>query len=423
MVQKPNTVFVLADDMRWGDQGCCNAESAVPTPDIDLLARGNVRYANMHAPSSVWSPSCYGLLTGRCCWRAWLQEGAPHGHRRHLIEPERTTLASLPKAQGYATASCGKWHVGLDKANRKDADERPSGTPLRHEFRFVNDRVDLSQPIANGPNDVGFDYFVVTAACCTGNEPYVYIENDRVTEAPVVDEQDHLFASGYHFHEVDDVSVAQSLPFNLHLALSAPHGPWLPPYRLAGKNNDRTRGDMNVGADESPGKLMHALDDTKLTDTTLALNSSDNGGFGSCKVLQWGKNWIYGHAVCGPFLGIKTDIWEGGSCVPFVVRWPGMLDVNLCRDAGEDSFNQAGCMLRGETSSRDHLITHSYMGVQSVQRGEWEVTEHDGQRKPLDLPGGMADHPRRRTRHCTTWPRTRTSSTTSGIDICRTPRT
>src|SRR5262245_51018175 len=158
--QPPNIVLVLADDMGYGDPGCYNPDSKIPTPNIDRLAAQGVRCTDAHTPSSVCTPTRYGLLTGRYCWRTSLSRGVLNGYSRYLIEPDRVTLASLLKGQGYRTAGVGKWHLGLG----------------------LDNRTDFSKPLRPGPLTAGFDTFFGIPASLD-MPPYVFVEDDRVTEA------------------------------------------------------------------------------------------------------------------------------------------------------------------------------------------------------------------------------------------------
>ena len=109
----PNIVFIMADDMGYGDVGCYNSESKIPTPNIDRLAKQGIRFTDAHSPSAVCTPTRYGVLTGRYCWRTWLKSGVVGGYTNPLIEPSRTTVGSLLQKQGYRTACIGKWHLGV----------------------------------------------------------------------------------------------------------------------------------------------------------------------------------------------------------------------------------------------------------------------------------------------------------------------
>src|SRR5262245_42928903 len=159
--ERPNVVLILADDMGYGDPGCYNPDSKIPTPNIDRLAGQGLRFTDAHTPSSVSTPTRYGLLTGRYCWRTRLARGVLDGYSPYLIEPSRVTVASLLKEQGYQTACVGKWHLGLGNA----------------------EKTDFGKPLRPGPATAGFDYFFGIPASLD-MPPYVFVENDRVTEAP-----------------------------------------------------------------------------------------------------------------------------------------------------------------------------------------------------------------------------------------------
>lgn len=157
----PNIVYVLADDLGWGDLECYNPYSAIPTPNANRLAPQGVRFTDMHSPSAVCTPTRYGVLTGRYCWRTRLKRGVLWGYSTNLIEPGRMTVATFLKQQGYYTAAFGKWHLGLGEG----------------------EKTDYSRPLHPCPTDHGFDYFFGIPASLD-MDPYVWIENDRVVEAP-----------------------------------------------------------------------------------------------------------------------------------------------------------------------------------------------------------------------------------------------
>src|SRR3954468_20741157 len=120
--EKPNIVYILADDLGYGDVSSFNAESKIHTPNIDRLANQGMRFTDAHSASAVCTPTRAGILTGRYPWRTRLKSGVLYGWSPHLIEPGRLTVASMLKQQGYATACMGKWHLGMDWANGKATD-------------------------------------------------------------------------------------------------------------------------------------------------------------------------------------------------------------------------------------------------------------------------------------------------------------
>ena len=143
----PNIIYILADDMGFGDVDSFNANSKIPTPHFARLSREGMRFTDAHTSSGVCTPTRYGILTGRYSWRTHLKGGVLNGHSSHLIDPQRETVASLLKKQGYATACVGKWHLGMDW---------PS-TDGKEINRTAARNIDFSKPILNGPLDVGFD--------------------------------------------------------------------------------------------------------------------------------------------------------------------------------------------------------------------------------------------------------------------------
>lgn len=428
---KPNVVFIMADDMGWGDPGFNNPESQVPTPNLERIAAQGVRLANAHAASSVCSPSRYALLTGRYAWRTRMKEGVLYGYCRHLIEPGRLTLGSLFKSLGYKTACVGKWHVGLDWSPKEgDAGDWGEGTVVRHTCSEIGHSVDFSRPIKNGPNSVGFDYFFGTAACSTCNEPYTFIENDRVAVRPEFMEcprrkQKVWRAPDWDDTKVDDIYVEKAIafmdensgdgnPFFLYLPLSAPHAPLWPPAHLEGRSNDHRRGDMVCWFDQSVGRIDEALTRLGLRENTLLIVTSDNGAQVNCRrgysrqyldanpemtAEEMNEQGIMNadHRVSGPYRGYKTDIWDGGTRVAFIARWPGeippgsdshgeyclmdtlpsmaeLLGAPLDEGQVEDGIARLKTLLGREGEKpREDLVTHSYTGVFALRKGPWKL--------------------------------------------------
>jgi arylsulfatase A len=180
-VKKPNIVFIMADDMGIGDVGCYNPDSKIPTPNMDKASEQGVRFTDAHSPSAVCTPTRYGVLTGRYCWRTSLKFGVLGGYSAPLVEPDRLTVAGMLKGTGYHTACIGKWHLGLGY--------RLKSNELLHEStdaagEDLESEIDFDKPVTGGPVDVGFDYFFGTAGCPTCNAPYAFVENDRFVTIP-----------------------------------------------------------------------------------------------------------------------------------------------------------------------------------------------------------------------------------------------
>ncbi len=411
--RKPNLVFILADDLGIGDPGCYNQKSKIPTPNIDRLAAGGMRFTDAHSGSGVCSPTRYGILTGRYAWRSRLKQGVLWGYSRALIEPERLTVAEMLKDHGYHTACVGKWHLGFQAPDLDAKDAPPAHAVLPGDHRHA---VQYDQTLRPGPSTEGFDYFFGIPASLD-MEPYVYVENDRVTEAPTarVEKSLHRRQGGNGFwragpiapsfkHEevlptISDKAVAwlerqsAEAPFFLYFPLTAPHTPWVPTKDYAGRTQVGHYGDFVAQVDAVVGRVMETLDKKGLTENTLLIVTSDNGS-------HWPVNDVekWGHAANLHYRGQKSDIWEGGHRVPFLARWPGRVeagstcDETIClvdlmataaalvgqelpADAAEDSYNLLP-VLRGEERTkplRPATVHHSGSGTFAIRQGRWKL--------------------------------------------------
>ncbi|MEC9095372.1 MAG: arylsulfatase [Planctomycetota bacterium] len=412
--EKPNIVFIMADDLGSGDLGCYNPASKIPTPHMDAVAKAGMRFSDAHSPSAVCTPTRYGVLTGRYAWRTRLKNGVCWGYSKSLVTPGRETVASVLKSQGYHTACVGKWHLGF-QAPDLTAEDYPSASSILPEDH--PHAVDYSQPLTPGPNDFGFDYFFGIPASLD-MDPYVYVENDRPLQLPTatVAKSAHRRQNGGGFWRGGKVSpdfrhidvlpkTAEKAvewllkqkadqPFFLYFPLSAPHTPWLPTDTHRGKAKAGYYGDFVNQCDAVVGQVMAALEKTGQVENTLLIVTSDNGS-------HWVPGDIpkYSHRANLHYRGQKADIWEGGHRVPFVVRWPAVVkagtqsDQTICLtdlfrtvvelsgakvsdDAGEDSFSFVGALkARKSGSDRDSIIHHSVNGTFAVRVGDWKLIE------------------------------------------------
>jgi arylsulfatase A-like enzyme len=377
--KRPNVVFIMADDMGIGDVGCYNPDSKIPTPNMDRLATEGVLFTDAHSPSAVCTPTRYGVLTGRYCWRSRLKSQVLYGYEPPLIEPERMTIASLLKQHGYKTACIGKWHLGLHWAVKPGNDiDFNKPLPWDEEQNLTatgQDKfIDFTRPIKGGPNDLGFDYAYYTSGCSTVQPPYCFIENDRTVGILEFMER--------------RTETSPDKPFLLYFALSAPHAPWLPPDFVKGRSKAGPRGDQVVLVDWCVGQILQALDRLNLRDNTLVIVTSDNGP----------RIGVKGHKSAGLWRGYKSHIWEGGHREPFIARWPGKIKPNTESDelisftdlmatcaaivgtslpdnAGEDSYNILPAFLseKFEKPIRPDIIHHSVWGVFSIRKGKWKL--------------------------------------------------
>ncbi len=413
---KPNIIYILADDLGYGDVGCCNPKSKIPTPAIDRLASQGVRFTDAHDPAAVCTPTRYSILTGRYCWRSRLKRGVLSPWQPSLVAPGRLTVPALLRQHGYTTAAFGKWHLGWDWPT---VDGKPAG--FNRQTNTCN--VDFTQSIPGGPVSCGFDYFFGNDA--PFHPPYVFIEKDRTVAlptgilplaelrqkeregkelgpletrpGPMVPEWDlfkylpEITARTVQYIEKQAI-LKQIKPFFIYMALPSPHTPIVPLPEFRGSSKAGLYGDWVSQTDWSVGQVLDALDRAGLTNDTLVFFTSDNGpeNFAYHRILE------YGHYSMGDLRGVKRDIWEGGHRVPYIVRWPrkinpgiacheiichtdlmatcaAIVNARLPDNAGEDSYNILPALL-GENngrSIREATVIHSANGMFAIRQGDW----------------------------------------------------
>jgi len=388
----PNIVYILADDLGWGDLGCYNQETAVPTPRANRFATEGMRFTDMHSPSAVCTPTRYGIMTGRYCWRSILKKGVLLGYSPNLIEAGRMTTPSMLKSRGYYTAGIGKWHLGLGSQEKTDYDK----------------------PLRPGPTDHGFDYYFGIPASLD-MDPYLYFENDRVVEKAdsahrrqecatrrILAGRRHRSAfpnrgrpadAHQPGNQADRGACGPAGPALLPVsALTAPHTPWVPKPEFQGKSKAGIYGDFVAQVDDTLGQVLGALDKAGLAHNTLVIFTSDNGADWKPEDKE-----RFAHRANANWKGEKADIWDAGHRIPFIARWPGKIPagavsdelgcltdlmgtaaeiagVKLPKDAGEDSFNLLPA-LRGKKGRpiREAIVHHSSEGMFSIRQGEWKL--------------------------------------------------
>ncbi len=399
--RKPNIVFILCDDLGYGDVHCLNPQRGkISTPQVDQLGSQGMTFTEAHSSSAVCTPSRYSILTGRYNWRSRLQSGVLEGFSPPLIAPGRLTVAELLKQHGYATACIGKWHLG-------------TGLSQKH----------LAAPIGDGPTTRGFDYFFGLSASAD-IPPYAFIENDRFPEAPTAVKELYKgrrgpAAPGFAVVDVLPTLVQKSKawigqhkthPFFLYLPLNSPHTPLAPSKEWKGKSGLGDYGDYVMETDWAVGEVLQAVSAARLSDNTLVILTSDNGcapyvgtlstvdpamsnqGVGAVATLE-----AKGHFPSADRRGYKADIWDGGHRIPFIARWPGnikagsssgqpvclvdlmatcadLLGVKLPDNAGEDSVSLLPALLGTATAPlRDALVSHSINGSFAIRQGQWKL--------------------------------------------------
>jgi arylsulfatase A-like enzyme len=320
--ERPNIVFILADDLGYGDVGCYNPESKIPTPHLDRLAREGIRLTDAHSPASVCTPTRYALLTGRYAWRSRLKRGVLGPWSPPLIEEGRLTVASLLRQHGYATACIGKWHLGWQWPTK---DGQPPATGAN---RLSN--VDFTQPIAAGPTTRGFDDYFGTDV--PNYPPFCHIENDRTVGIPSVVNWPHMnvpgpMLPGWNWINVLPEHAARAVryidehrqahsdqPFFLYLPLTSPHYPVVPDPAFRCASQAGKFGDFVAQTDDVVGQILDALARAGAAENTLVFFTSDNGPW-----LVMGSQ----GGSAGPLRDGKGSTWEGGMRVPGIAWMPG----------------------------------------------------------------------------------------------------
>jgi arylsulfatase A-like enzyme len=414
---RPNIVVVLADDMGWGDLGCYG--SSIPTPNIDRLAAEGVRATNAHSASAVCTPSRYALMTGRYAWRGPLKSFVLMGHGPALIEPERPTLASVLKGQGYATGAFGKWHLGLGWRHT-DGSVRSAFEPGAQlhddvETDFGRD-IDYAAPFTGGPTELGFDRFFGIAGSLD-MPPYVFLDQDRTVGIPdrekeryLTEQRPGLQVEGFDEEEVDVAFAREAVafierqdgPFLCYLATSAPHRPNVPPPFIRGRSGLGDRADGVCLVDWMVGEVVGALERRGIFDDTLVIVTSDNGAV----VYFTDDGDLRLHRPNGDWRGQKGDLWDGGHREPFIARWPAripagsVIDSPLCltdilptaaaaagTEAGVEDGRDVLAVLAGDAvlDPERPLVHHSLSGRFALRAGRWKAIFS------LDSGGGFSD--------------------------------
>ena len=418
---RPNIIFILADDLGYGDVTAYNPQAKTTTPNIDRLAEQGIRFTDAHSPSAVCTPTRYGILTGRYCWRSRFPVGVLNGYSQSLIEQQRTTVASLLKRNGYTTAVVGKWHLGLDWVERNNTSNLSyGGAPVMKTniIRSLNpDSIDFSKPPTDGPLNHGFDYSFILPASLD-MPPYCFLENDILVIKP--DEitagndlnngsagafwRAGLIAKGFDFEQVTPTFTEKAIsflkkqkpsgqPFFLYLPYSSPHTPWMPSAEYKNSSKAGQYGDFVNMVDSEVGKVMKALKESGLEENTIVFFASDNGPY-------WRPEYIekYGHKAAYIYRGMKADAFEGGHRIPFIVRWPGKIKsgsqcretvmltsllatcaaitkTDLAENEGEDSHNILPLLL-GDVSAYkppEAFIQQSSRGIFVIRKDNWKL--------------------------------------------------
>ena len=379
--QSPNIVYVLCDDLGYGDVHCFGGErSKIATPNIDRLASQGMAFRDAHSSSAVCTPTRYGILTGRYNWRSPLQSGVLFGYGLPLIAADRLTVPKLLKQHGYATACIGKWHLGMNIGKGPG-----------------------QLAVSDGPTTRGFDYYFGISASLD-MPPYAFIENERFTESLTAVKEIFKGRPGPAAPSFEAVDVLPTLtrkavdyigkatsPFFLYLPLNSPHTPIAPSKEWEGKSGLGIYGDFVMETDWALGEVMAALEKSGLAGNTLLIFTSDNGCSPAAGVKKLEQQ---GHYPSADRRGYKADIFDGGHRIPFIARWPGRIQAGVTNDqliclndlmatcadivgatlpdnAGEDSVSLLPAF-QGRTAPRV-VVHHSINGSFAIRDGQWKL--------------------------------------------------
>ncbi len=393
----PNIIFILADDLGYGDVQAYNPEGKIPTPYLNRLAAEGLRFTSAHSSSAVCTPSRYSILTGRYPWRTHLQNGVLWGYSPPLVDSSQLTVGRLLQQHGYYTGCIGKWHLGLNWPLKEGFEKAESGW-----------EIDYEQPITGGPVTRGFDYFYGISASLD-MPPFVYIENDRTVGIPTVTKK--FVREGVAAQDFEAVDVLPALthkakqwltersgnqqPFFLYFPLTSPHTPVVPHDQFKGKSGLTEYGDFVMATDWAVGEVMKTLDSLGIADNTILFFGSDNGF--APYVLNNFNVEALGHFPSYNLRGYKADSWEGGHRIPFIVRWPAgikaggtytdpvsmtdfmatcadLLNVELPANAAVDSYSLLPALEQpGTKAGRPAVVYASIDGNFSIQEGKWKL--------------------------------------------------
>jgi arylsulfatase A-like enzyme len=387
--QKPNIVYVLCDDLGYGDVQFLNPKTGkIPTPNIDELASQGMSFTDAHAGASVCTPTRYGVLTGRYAWRSKLQTGVLGGGEEFepLIAEDILTVPALLKKAGYQTAAMGKWHLGF-------AVNDPEGNPAEvyEEGKRKPSPAPIGSVIPDGPITRGFDTYLGFHHAASIET--VIKDGKVIDNMPAVKMLPFLCENACNY--IDEKSKEKD-PFFLYLALNSPHTPIVPSEEWKGKSGMGDYCDFVMETDDVVGRVMEALKKNGIAENTLVFFTSDNGcSYYPAKAGQLAKK--YGHKISGPFRGAKSDIWEGGHRIPFIAKWTGKIEegatndklicltnllatvaditnVDVPENQGVDSYSILPLLKdKNAESTYSSVIHHSIFGKFSISKGKWKL--------------------------------------------------
>ena len=411
---RPNVLILYADDLGFGDLGCYNKASKIPTPNLDRFASQGVRFTDGHSSSGICTPSRYALLTGRHHWRKF--HGIVGALGGTVFAPERLTMPEMLRAQGYETACIGKWHLGWDW----DAIRRPGAKQVGEgrQKAWGPEAFDWFKPIPDGPLAHGFDHYFGDTVI--NFPPYAWIKDDRMLDIPdtmmdsakwkPIKEGNWECRPGPMVTGWDPYAVLPTLtvkgeeyirsrkqtdkPFFLYFAFPCPHAPIIPNDDFDGKSGAGPYGDFVAETDASVGRLLRALEESGQAENTVVIFTADNGP----EKYAYARDAKFGHWSAEPLRGLKRDIYEGGHHVPFIVKWPGVtqagrvsqalvsqidimatlasaLDYSLPADQAEDSHDLMPVLTGKDEQVRVAHVHNTREKEYAIRAGDWLLVD------------------------------------------------
>lgn len=422
--QKPNIIYIFADDLGIGDLSCYGA-TKVSTPNIDRLAGQGVQFTNAYATSATSTPSRFGLLTGMYPWRQENTGIAP-GNSELIIDTTCITMADMLKDAGYATGAVGKWHLGLGPKGGTDFNNRitPNAQSIGFDYEFIIpatvDRVpcvfvENGHVVGLDPNDpitVSYDHKVGDWPTGEENPELVTLKSSQGHNNTIINGiprigwmtggksalwKDEDIADIITHKAKNFIASHQEEPFFLYMGTQDVHVPRIPHPRFAGKSGLGTRGDVILQLDWTIGEIMHTLDSLHIADNTILIFTSDNGPVIDDGYQDQAYELLNGHTPMGIYRGGKYSAYEAGTRVPFIVRWPArvkpnkqqalfsqidvyaslasLLDQPLRKGAAPDSQEHLNVLLGKNNTNREYVVQQNLNNTLAIIKGQWKYIE------------------------------------------------
>ena len=407
---RPNIVILYADDMGYGDLGANNPASKIPTPNLDRLAAQGMRFTDAHSSSGICTPSRYALLTGRYHWRKF--HDIVNAFDPPVLDASELTLPEMLKPHGYRTACVGKWHLGWNWSDIRQPGVQPQTDAKKRNNVFAPDAFDWSKPMSGGPLSHGFDYYFGDDV--PNFPPYAWFENDRVITSPsepltitpqtregAWEARPGPMTPGWDFYAVvpriTDKAVewisrqrAQDGPFLLYAPFNSPHAPIVPTDAFTEKSQAGGFGDFMTQTDAEVGRILRAIEENGFADNTLIIFTADNGP----ERYAYERIRNFQHRSSGPLRGLKRDLYEGGHRVPFIVKWPSLVQPGSVSDAlvsqvdlfatlaavvghslpagvAEDSHDLLAVLKQNAPSPRRSIVHNTFANAYAVRHDHW----------------------------------------------------